>query len=321
MLLSAFLTLALASAPAAQAPAVSDDFNDGVLGAQWTPIFNSLQFWNVYEGNGHFNFEGLTAPFGANQEQFIIEAGLASPIAGAFALDFRLLWEEIVGLPAGEGVTWTHVVLRDSGMGEIARFGYEDVNLLGGGDLVFQVGLNRVTLPQAGAGDATVSVIRDAAGMIHYATTGSGGPASGTVGLGAGAVAFLQVMVEHSTPCGPCGPFLEPARWDFVEFGEPTGPNLVRSGTCPGPVMLTVSGATANGTVIVLHGAAGSTTKPSGVCAGTTVAINNPAVGTTRTANGSGTVSLTVNLPAGACGRTVQGVDVGSCTPTNAIVL
>ena len=100
------LTLVLASAPAlpaAQNPAVADDFNDGLIDPQWTLIFDPLQFWNVYEGNGSFNFEGLTAPFGANQERFILEAGLASPLAGAFELDFRLLWEEIASLPAGSG--------------------------------------------------------------------------------------------------------------------------------------------------------------------------------------------------------------------------
>jgi len=51
-LISAILSLALTAAPAAQTSAVADDFNDGVLGPQWTAIFNPLQFWTVYEGLG-----------------------------------------------------------------------------------------------------------------------------------------------------------------------------------------------------------------------------------------------------------------------------
>ncbi|MDA1259934.1 MAG: hypothetical protein O3A20_04870 [Planctomycetota bacterium] len=321
MLISAILSLALAAAPAPQAPAVADDFNDGVLGSQWTAMFDPLQFWTVYEGLGYFNFEGLTAPFGANQEQFIIEAGLGSPIAGAFELNFRLVWEEISSLPPGSGVTLTHVVFLDSGLGEIARVGYEDVDEFGGGALVFTSPHGSASVPQAAAGDATVTVLRDGSGQLTFSAVGSGGSASGGFGLAAAPVAFLRLQVEHSTLCGPCGPFLEPTRFDWVEFGAPSGPILSKSGSCPGPITLDVNGATANGSVVILYGTAGSTTKPTGFCAGTTVAISNPQVGATLNANGSGTASLTVNLPAGACGRTVQGVDVGTCTPTNAIVL
>lgn len=320
MSLGLLLSLALA-APASQNPIVADDFNDGLIDPQWTVVFNPLQFWNVYEANGFFHFEGLTAPFGALQEQFVLEAGFAAPVAGSFALDFRLVWEEIASLPPGSGVTLTHVVLLDSGLGELARFGYEDVDEFGGGELVFQAGAQRVTVAQAAAGDATVQVLRDPSGMLHYSTTGSGGVASGPIGSAPGGVAFLRVQVEHSTMCGPCGPFLEPARWDWVEFGEPAGPLLTRSGACPGPVTLSVGGVTANAGVVLLHGSAGATTKPAGLCAGTTVALAQPRVAAMLTADAAGAASLTVNLPAGACGRTLQAVDAATCAVTNPLVL
>ena len=318
------LPLVLASAyalPAAQNPVVADDFNDGLIDPQWTPIFNPLQFWNVYEGNGFFNYEGLTAPFGAIQERFILEAGLASPLAGAFELDFRLLWEEIASLPAGSGVTLTHVVLLDSGLGEIARVGYEDVDTFGGGSLVFTTPNGAFAVPQAAAGDAVVTVLRDSSGQLSYSTSGSGGNASGTFGIAAAPVAFLRVQVEHSTFCGPCGPFLEPTRFDWIEFGAAGGPVLLRSGACPGPVSFTVDQATANSPVALLFGAAGSATKPSGLCAGTTVAIAQPRLAAMLTADGAGHAALAANLPVGACGRTVQAVDVATCTPTNSLVL
>lgn len=320
MLLSCFLSVA-AALPAVQGPVIADDFDDGVLDPMWTPIFDPLHFWSVYEANGFWNFEGITTPFGANQEQFILEAGLASPLAGAFELDFRLFWEEIAGLPAGTGVTLTHVVLLDSGLGEIARAGYEDVDEFGGGSLVFSSPSGSASVAQAAAGDARVIVVRDGSGALSYQVSGSGGTAGGAFGVGAAPVAFLRVQVEHSSLCGPCGPFLEPTRCDWVEFGPPGGPTLVQSGSCPGTVTLAVSGATAGSPVALLHGNAGSSTKPSGTCAGTTVDIAQPSLGAMLTADGAGAAAITANLPAAACGRTVQAVDVASCTPSNAVVL
>lgn len=316
MLLSAVFALA-----AAQAPAVADDFNDGVIAPFWTPIFNPLQFWNVSEANGFWNYDGVTTPFGAFQERFILEAALSQPLTGAFALDFRLLWEEIAALPPGSGVTLTHVVLLDSGQVEIARFGYEDLNTGGGGELVFQSGASRVTVAQAAAGDAAITVLRDGSGMLHYAINGSGGASSGPVGAGAGGVAFLRIQVEHNSLCGPCGPFLEPTRFDWIEFEEAGGPVLAVAGSCPGVATMSVTGATPGGTVIVLYGAAGSATKPGGTCAGTSVAISQPRVAFSLSADAGGAAGRALNLPPSACGRTVQAVDVASCAASNAVLL
>lgn len=96
---------------------------------------------------------------------------------------------------------------------------------------------------------------------------------------------------------------------------------LSKSGSCPGPMTLATAGGTANSAVALLYGLPGSTTKPSGTCAGTTVGLANPTLAAVIGSNGAGAASLTFNAPAGACGRSVQAVDIGSCTPSNVIVL
>lgn len=101
----------------------------------------------------------------------------------------------------------------------------------------------------------------------------------------------------------------------------PSGPQLAKSGSCPGPVTLSITGATPNGSVALVHGPAGSWTKPGGTCAGVTLAMNPPTLGGFVSMNGTGAGALSFTAPAGACGLTVQGVDIATCTPTNAITL
>lgn len=99
------------------------------------------------------------------------------------------------------------------------------------------------------------------------------------------------------------------------------GPVLAKSGTCPGPVTLSGSGLTPGSQMALLYGNAGSFTKPSGACAGLTLAISQPTLAAMLPVNGSGNATLAFNSPPAACGRTVQGVDIASCTATNALVL
>lgn len=101
----------------------------------------------------------------------------------------------------------------------------------------------------------------------------------------------------------------------------PTGPVLTKTGTCPGLITLDLSGATPSANAVLLYGAAGSTTKPSGLCAGTTVDIANPTIGPTLNTDVNGNASISANVPAGACGLTVQMVDIAACEPSNSIVL
>lgn len=98
-------------------------------------------------------------------------------------------------------------------------------------------------------------------------------------------------------------------------------PTLAKTGSCPGPITLTVTGATPGGSVALLFGNAGTYTHGGSPCTGITLGISNPSLGGFRPANGSGTASLSFNPLPGACGRTVQAVDLGTCLPSNTVVL
>lgn len=101
----------------------------------------------------------------------------------------------------------------------------------------------------------------------------------------------------------------------------PTPPRLGKTGTCPGPVTLSVTNATANASVAILYGLPGVFVKPSNPCMGLVLNIANPTLGGVIPTNGLGNASLSFNAPPAACGRTVQGVDLATCAPTNPIVL
>jgi len=99
------------------------------------------------------------------------------------------------------------------------------------------------------------------------------------------------------------------------------GPTLAKSGTCPGPIVLSVTNATPNGNVAMLYGNPGSFTHNGNPCNGLVVPISQPTLAGIISANGVGTATVGFNAPPGICGRTVVGVDISSCTPTNTIVL
>ena len=109
------------------------------------------------------------------------------------------------------------------------------------------------------------------------------------------------------------------AHLDDVSIGA--GFLLAQTGGCPGPVTLETFGGTPSGTVAILYGLPGSTTKPSGVCAGTVVSLYSPRLGLLITSNGSGAASFSFNAPGAACGRSLQAVDITSCRTSNTLVL
>jgi len=107
----------------------------------------------------------------------------------------------------------------------------------------------------------------------------------------------------------------------ILEWTPPVGLSLAKSGTCPGPVVLTLAGASSNGLIGVLYGPAGTFTKSGSPCAGLTVGIASPTLGALIPADAAGFATLRFNAPSGACGRRVQGVDITSCSASNLIVL
>lgn len=107
----------------------------------------------------------------------------------------------------------------------------------------------------------------------------------------------------------------------FKRDGGPRGVVLAKSGSCPGPVTFTASGATPSRLVAFAYGNAGSFTLAIPPCAGLVLNIANPTLAALITANTVGEAVLSLTAPPGACGLTLQAVDVATCEKSNAVVL
>ena len=106
--------------------------------------------------------------------------------------------------------------------------------------------------------------------------------------------------------------------------GNPTGPGLSVSGTCPGVQNANASGMTAGGPVAFYYAlAAGSTTIPSGGCAGLTLPVAAPTqLGGFVIADAAGNASLSGSSQPSHCGLVILGaVDVATCTGSNTVTL
>ncbi|PCJ54235.1 MAG: hypothetical protein COA70_06280 [Planctomycetota bacterium] len=103
---------------------------------------------------------------------------------------------------------------------------------------------------------------------------------------------------------------------------SPAGFTLSILGNCPGPMTISVSGATPNGSVALAYGNAGSWTIPNGPCTGTVLDLAGvPTLAGFFNADAAGTLTLAPNVPAGLCGRTLQAVDMTTCTVSNTVTL
>ncbi len=116
--------------------------------------------------------------------------------------------------------------------------------------------------------------------------------------------------------------------WTFALVGLFPGevwgtPLLDVTGTCPGVMTLTITGATPASDVFIVSGdRQGTTAIPSGPCAGTELGLaDGLVVRATRTADGTGVVSLSPDVPALACRAWVQVLDVATCTVSGAVQL
>lgn len=96
--------------------------------------------------------------------------------------------------------------------------------------------------------------------------------------------------------------------------------DLTISGTCPGPMTITISGATPNGNVAVLYGTAGSFTVPSDPCGGITVDMAFPLLAGIFPADANGDLVLVPTIPSVACGWTLQVVDATNCAVSDPVI-
>lgn len=106
-------------------------------------------------------------------------------------------------------------------------------------------------------------------------------------------------------------------------FDVDCGPTLSLTGSCPGLMSLTVSGATPNRNVAVLYARnRGSVTIPQGYpCAGTRIGLGaSVALAGSKRADGDGNATFSATVPLVACGNIfVQALDLTTCGPSNVV--
>lgn len=95
--------------------------------------------------------------------------------------------------------------------------------------------------------------------------------------------------------------------------------DLSISGTCPGPMTITISGATPNGNVAVLYGNAGSFTMPNDPCGGITLDLDFPNLAGLFQADANGDLILSPSIPSVICGWNLQVVDATNCAISNVL--
>ncbi|MFG0329497.1 MAG: DVUA0089 family protein [Phycisphaerales bacterium] len=149
-----------------------------------------------------------------------------------------------------------------------------------------------------------------------------------------GEIFFAVTYTERSGPDGP-GSASPLSDWTFSGFNSggtytielrgaafvSGGPTLAVSGSCPGVMDLTVTGATPGGRVAFLYafGTGSQSIPPGNPCEGTTLGLNSSVqLGATANADANGEATVSPNVPAGACGRVfIQAIDLDSCNTTN----
>ncbi len=106
--------------------------------------------------------------------------------------------------------------------------------------------------------------------------------------------------------------------WAVSVAGTSSGPALTVTGSCPGTITMTVSGATPGASVEIYGSkAAGSTTITNGDCAGTVLGLKKARLLATGTADTNGNLTLQMRLPAKRCGLFMQALDLARCATSN----
>ncbi len=168
----------------------------------------------------------------------------------------------------------------------------------------------------SGFADTAVVTVYDAAGALIFTSSPISVPGPSPVFFGYTAAAIGGVIVDSQV-------YSWSTLIDDHEYGG-SGPVLAVSGICPGPVTVSVTGATPGGSVAIGYsGSTGAFTIPSGFpCAGTVLGLGGtPMLVTILVADGTGAASGGGSLPASVCGGSIQAVDFGTCTTSNVVPL
>ena len=97
-------------------------------------------------------------------------------------------------------------------------------------------------------------------------------------------------------------------------------PTVELTGTCPGQINVTITGATPYGPIAAATSPnPGGFVLPFGPCMGTATGLSGAGVvpAAPAVADGAGNAYLTPTVPAAACGRLGQVMDIATCAPSN----
>jgi hypothetical protein len=97
--------------------------------------------------------------------------------------------------------------------------------------------------------------------------------------------------------------------------------SLSLAGLCPGEITLTITGATPQAPVAVLHGEEGMGQVPGGPCAGTQLGLADPRLAGVAITDLTGGLTMTRVLESQACDRFVQAVDLATCAVSGVAAL
>jgi hypothetical protein len=313
-----------ANAAQAQNVVLTDDFNDNLIDPMWTIDFDPLHFWNVNESGGHFNYLGLTTPFGATDERFALSADFLTPLT-TFQIDANFLWYDQVGFAPGENVELFVVTMYDDTNSPLAQFRFNDDSFTDGGAFEFVGNTTNVITGIPFNSDGSFSLKRDIANEIHYTMDVTNGPSvSGSVGVLTGDIHRVELYVSHTAAGGPIGPFLGVLRLDnFTVLDAPTDLDfeLIASNFVAGGLaQLDVARATPGGLVMLGYSLAGGgpTMTPFGL------ADLSPPIRTLPplNADAGGSANMSSSLPPTTAGLNIwlQAYDVTGAQFSNGLL-
>lgn len=208
---------------------MADDFEDDVIGAEWSIGLTLGALVFVEESGGSLRATGSLLTQASNGSYFLSQQIL--PHSGAFQLNVPLDWNAD---PFAGGLSTSSVFVRlvAGDQTTIAAWERNDSSQSGGGDLEFSGAYQVQTipnLPMDGAG--LVRLRRSAAGELSFSYSGPLGPETGTLGLDARPVTGVEISFSHSGFGSP--PFTEIAL-SSLTLEDTLSPMLVISELQPG---------------------------------------------------------------------------------------
>jgi len=171
-------------------------------------------------------------------------------------------------------------------------------------------------LAMQGSPDSAIVTVYDWSGAVIHVSAPIALPGPAPVFFGYQAGSIGKVTVDSQV--NAWSPLI-----DNHQYGNGS-PTLAKTGTCPGAVVLAVSGVTPNAHLALGSSASlGSfTIPPAYPCPGTVLGLGGtPRMVGMLHAHGAGTATMSLNLPVGACGRYLQALDLMNCTTTNVLQL